>query len=192
MTRLAGPPRVKPIVRRRFAVGAKVRVLNPGISGVVIEAEDEPKQMAEYWHKVECRKQDGAAYTRREPGCNLQLVPEPMGKPRQPEPPRSITVHQYGDGARNYIDSPDHSRNYSGADAGELFQKVREFIESVSAEAEQRQLLLDRLNALEAARDTPSWPERYTQLMAVASDHITVLTFALPYFVQLAALYQGS
>jgi hypothetical protein len=62
--------------RNRFAVGAKVRVKNPGVNGVVIQAADEPAAMAEYWHTIRTAHGD-----RNEPGCNLELVPAPVTNP---------------------------------------------------------------------------------------------------------------
>jgi hypothetical protein len=59
--------------KKRFAVGAHVRITNPGINGVVIEVADEPTVMGEYWHKVRTKYGD-----KDEPGCNLELVPEPQ------------------------------------------------------------------------------------------------------------------
>jgi hypothetical protein len=59
--------------RQRFAVGAKVRVKNPGVNGVVTQCGDEPTALGEYWHMI--RTEHGE---RREPGCNLELVPTPI------------------------------------------------------------------------------------------------------------------
>jgi len=58
----------------RFAVGANVRVRNPGINGVVLELDDEPTVLGEYWHKIQTRHGE-----RKEPGCNLELIPAPAG-----------------------------------------------------------------------------------------------------------------
>ncbi len=57
--------------RKRFAVGAKVRVRIPGVNGVVKEVNDEPTALGEYWHKIET-----AHGERKEPGSNLELVPK--------------------------------------------------------------------------------------------------------------------
>jgi hypothetical protein len=59
--------------KKRFEVGAKVRVINPGMNGEVIQADDQPTVLAEYWHTVKTEHSD-----RREPGSNLQLVPRPQ------------------------------------------------------------------------------------------------------------------
>lgn len=54
--------------KKRFAVGAKVRIKNPGVNGVVTQANDYPTIWDEYWHKV--RTEQGEFH---EPGRGLQL-----------------------------------------------------------------------------------------------------------------------
>jgi hypothetical protein len=60
--------------KKRFAVGAHVRIKMPGVNGVVTQGDDVPAAMGEYWHRVETEHGE-----RREPGCNLELVPTPVG-----------------------------------------------------------------------------------------------------------------
>jgi hypothetical protein len=63
--------------KKRFAVGAHVRVKNPGVNGVVTQGDDEPTVLGEYWHAI--RTEHGE---RKEPGCNLELVPTPVTNSR--------------------------------------------------------------------------------------------------------------
>jgi pyrimidine deaminase RibD-like protein/heat shock protein HspQ len=58
--------------KRRFAVGAEVRVKLPGVNGIVTQLDTSPTVMGEYWHTV--RTEHGE---RREPGSNLELIPVP-------------------------------------------------------------------------------------------------------------------
>jgi pyrimidine deaminase RibD-like protein len=60
--------------KKRFAVGAHVRVIMPGVNGVVTFAADSPAAMGEYWHTVKTQRGE-----RRDPGCNLELIPRPIG-----------------------------------------------------------------------------------------------------------------
>jgi hypothetical protein len=60
--------------KKRFRVGAKVRVLNPGVCGVVKETSDEPESLGEYWHTIETESGE-----MKEPGCNLELIPRQQG-----------------------------------------------------------------------------------------------------------------
>jgi hypothetical protein len=71
--------------RKRFAVGEQVRVKNPGVNGVVIQSDHEPAALAEYWHTIQTEHGE-----RAEPGCNLELVPEPAtnSEPVAPRPNR--------------------------------------------------------------------------------------------------------
>ncbi|HXR98324.1 MAG TPA: hypothetical protein VN709_10835 [Terriglobales bacterium] len=61
---------------QRFAVGAKVWVRMPGVSGEVVACDDKPSTLGEYIHTVKT-----AAGERRELGCTLELLPEPIGTP---------------------------------------------------------------------------------------------------------------
>lgn len=38
---------------KRFAVGERVRVRNPGVDGIVVQISDERGALAEYWHEVD-------------------------------------------------------------------------------------------------------------------------------------------
>ena len=59
--------------KKRFAAGAEVRVIMPGMNGVVTHMDDATSVMGEYWHVV--RTEHGE---RREPGSNLELLPKPL------------------------------------------------------------------------------------------------------------------
>ena len=59
---------------KRFAIGRPVRVLNPGVDGVVTHVEAEGGALSEYWHFVQTKSGE-----RRVPGCNLELIPPPIG-----------------------------------------------------------------------------------------------------------------
>jgi hypothetical protein len=63
--------RTKSSVKKRFAIGANVRVIMPGETGFVVRLDDEPTVFGEYWHVVRTKRGE-----RREPGSNLELIPE--------------------------------------------------------------------------------------------------------------------
>lgn len=66
-------PKSRPSAEQRFAVGAEVLVKTPGITGVVMQLDYEPTVLwGEYWHTVRTERGE-----RREPGCNLELIPTP-------------------------------------------------------------------------------------------------------------------
>jgi hypothetical protein len=55
--------------KEKFKVGAKVRILMPGINGVVKQGSDELGPLGEYWHVIETKSGE-----RKEPGSNLELI----------------------------------------------------------------------------------------------------------------------
>ena len=69
--------------KKRFAVGAEVRVKLPGVNGTVIQMDASPTTFGEYWHTVRTQSGD-----RKEPGSNLELIPAPAtnAKPANPSP----------------------------------------------------------------------------------------------------------
>jgi hypothetical protein len=58
-------------LKKQFAVGTKVRVINPRVHGVVSQVDDEPTFLGEYGHKAQTDHGE-----RHEPGCNLELIPK--------------------------------------------------------------------------------------------------------------------
>ena len=46
----------------------------PGVNGVITQLDDEPTSLGEYWHTIHTEHGE-----RREPGCNLELIPTPIG-----------------------------------------------------------------------------------------------------------------
>ena len=76
----------KPSPKKRFAVGAEVRVKMPGVNGVVTHFDTAPTVMGEYWHTVRTEHGD-----RREPGSNLELVPVPAKNAKPKESLATVT-----------------------------------------------------------------------------------------------------
>jgi predicted nucleotide-binding protein len=74
ITRIGGERALKGKKLKRFAVGANVTVIMPGVNGVVTKVDDEATVFGEYWHTVHTEQGEY-----REPGGNLELVPEPIG-----------------------------------------------------------------------------------------------------------------
>lgn len=87
----------------------------------------------------------------------------------------SGNFHQSPIGVGNHISQ---SVSISAA-SSEMFDRLREEIRTRIEDVPKRSEALVRLDALEAAPDRPSKLERYTQLVGVLGDHITVLSFLL-------------
>jgi len=61
----------------------------------------------------------------------------------------------------------------------EFFAALRERIESGVSGADQKDILA-KLTALEASHGQPSFAQRYTDFMAAAANHITVIVPFIP------------
>jgi hypothetical protein len=71
--------------KKRFAVGAEVRITMSGMNGVITQLDASPTVMGEYWHVV--RTEHGE---RREPGSNLELIPTPATNAWPKETPTAV------------------------------------------------------------------------------------------------------
>ena len=78
---------VKSVPKKRFAVGAEVRVIMPGVTGIVVKFDHEPTVLGEYWHTVKTESGE-----RREPGSNIELIPEALTNPK-PEVPNNVSAY---------------------------------------------------------------------------------------------------
>ncbi len=56
--------------KNRFAVGARVLITIPGVTGLVTHLDDEPSSLGEYMHTIKTEHGE-----RRELGCSLELIP---------------------------------------------------------------------------------------------------------------------
>ena len=83
----AKKPQFRISPKKRFAVGAEVRIIMPGVNGVVTQFDSTPTVMGEYWHIVHTEYGD-----RKEPGSNLELVPVPVTNARPKEAPVTETT----------------------------------------------------------------------------------------------------
>ena len=103
---MKGQKRVSVRKKLRFAVDAKVRVKMPGVNGVITHVDDEQTVLGEYWHTIETVHGE-----RREPGCNLELIPDPATNADRRPTTLPHTVHFHGDNSRLNINSADNSTN---------------------------------------------------------------------------------
>lgn len=155
--------------KRRFAVGANIRVKMPGLNGVVIQVDDEPTVLAEYWHTIKLERGEV-----REPGSNLELIPTPQSNEM-----RSVVAqnfHFHGDNSRFNVNSTDNSINVA---SGSVFAQLRETAASIDDEAE-RDNILARIEDLENSEGSGSFLQAYQNFMASAAAHMTVFAPLLP------------
>lgn len=165
--------------KKRFAVGAKVRVKMPGVDGVVNQVDDKPTALSEYWHTVQTEHGE-----RREPGCNLELVPRPMTNSEAGATKLTQNIHLHGDNPRINVNSTDNSTNIASVSNDRLFAQMREEARSITDEAE-RKYIVARLDELQEARGSDGFLRAYQNFMASAADHMTVFAPFLPVLAQM-------
>ena len=151
---------------KRFAGGTRVHIKNPGIDGIVTFMGDERGALGEYWHVVKTAHQD-----KTEPGCNLELIPEPLGGRKAESRLITRDIHFHGANSRVNIDSIDLSNNSGVVERDHLFVQLREQAQTLPDES-AREEVLSRIDDMEAARNSGGFIESYKAFMSVASDHI--------------------
>lgn len=164
---------------KRFAIGTPVRVVMPGIDGIVIQVDEERSALSEYWHTVQTKSGE-----RREPGSILESIPPPIGVPTPRSGKLAENIHFHGPNARLNVDSIDNSANTVSISKDRVFVELREQAKFITDEA-TRANILARIDALESTHGTGGFLAAYQSFMATASNHITVFGFLLPVLTQM-------
>jgi len=168
------------VAKKRFAVGANVIVKNPGVRGVVIQIDDEPTGLWEYWHTIKTEHGE-----RREPGCNLELVPRPISDfESDGRANLAQNIHFHGDNARLNVNSIDNSTNIASVTNEQLFVRMQEAARSINDESERNEIV-GRLHELEKAHGSGGFVQAYQNFMASAANHVTVFAPFLPLLAQM-------
>jgi len=92
--------------------------------------------------------------------------------------------HVSGDNSRVSIDSVDKSVNVVFTSSEQLFQTMRARVQT-GIPADQQAVILDRLDALEKAKNDPSFAHRYSEFIAAAANHMTLLGPFIPALTEL-------
>jgi hypothetical protein len=159
-----------PQKKKRFAAGANVIIVNPGLVGVVTQVDDEPTVLWEYWHTVKTKYGDD-----REPGCNLELVPAPMTN----TPQSGHNIHLHGDHSRVNVNSIDNSTNSDSESNTVLFAKMRGQANAIENETE-REIVVARVDELEKAHGSSGFFQAYQNFIESAANHMTLFAPFLP------------
>jgi hypothetical protein len=97
--------------------------------------------------------------------------------------PKGATVtnvyHLTGPGSRVNVNSVDNSTNLTITES-QLFSKLRKEITANVQPNEKRDRILEKIEALEKEPNSRSLWDRYTELVAVAADHMTLLCPFIP------------
>jgi hypothetical protein len=113
-------------------------------------------------------------------------IEERRARPKlAPQQPHVTNVyHVSGPNARLNVQSTDQSVNQVVTTSEQVFQTLRESIQS-GIPSERQAEVLARLDALEKARNTPSFGVRYTEFIAAAANHMTVIAPFIPALTEL-------
>jgi hypothetical protein len=90
-----------------------------------------------------------------------------------------------GPNARINQNSVDASVNLVNTTSDDLFSKMRSALAEGIEDEEKRQKVLEQVNALEEAKGTPRFLERYTSFVAILADHVGLIQAFLPALMQL-------
>jgi hypothetical protein len=102
---------------------------------------------------------------------------------------RVTTINQHGHNLRVNVNSIDNSTNTVEVIEDQIFVQMREDFTAKVAGPELA-TILEKLTALEEARETPLFGRRFAELMTVAANFATILPILTPYLHPLAAMVQ--
>jgi hypothetical protein len=101
--------------------------------------------------------------------------------PKKNERPSVTTIYYVqGDHARWNVNSTDNSVNIVTKSSAEFFTTLREQIESGIPDGDERRKILEASTALEESHGKAPFAQRYTDFMAAAANHITVIVPFIP------------
>lgn len=96
-----------------------------------------------------------------------------------PDPSSPLTIHVSGINARINIGSTDNSTNSYTSNTTAIFERLREAVAD-HVPAEQRPELLNHIDRMEKAVETPNFISRYNEFIQSAANHIAVFGPMLP------------
>jgi hypothetical protein len=85
--------------------------------GIVIQADDAPSVMGEYWHRIKTERGE-----RRDPGSNLELIPEPVGG--EPTSTDTTMQHQLVEYFRSLETALDEHKQKGTASGDPVYEKI--------------------------------------------------------------------
>ena len=96
-----------------------------------------------------------------------------------------VVYNLIGPNARVNIQSSDSSTNVVSVESAVLFDNLREAIRKSSLDSTIAQQLVENANAMQSAAGTKTFGKHYKEFIAVAADHMTLITPFLPALTQL-------
>jgi len=111
-------------------------------------------------------------------------IEERRANPRMRQPTASTVYHVSGNNSRINVASTDQSVNMVATTSEQIFQTLREAIHS-GIPSEYQPDILARLGALEEAQNSTLFGVRYTEFIAAAANHMTIIGPFLPALTEL-------
>ncbi len=152
-------------VTRMIANAAKTHAFPAGMPSTAVAA---------YPHALEQNVGVSAAWVRTQ-------IDRRRLMPRKNEGPSITTIYNVqGDHARWNVNGTDNSVNIVTKSSVEFFTTLRSRIESEITGGDERRKILEALTALQEGHGKPSFARRYTDFMAAAANHISVIVPFIP------------
>ena len=82
--------------KKRFGLGAQVRIKMPGMNGEVTSLDTEPTVLGEYYHTVKTQYGE-----RRELGCNLELIPKHRSRSSYP----NVVLNRHRSASNSFVET---------------------------------------------------------------------------------------
>jgi hypothetical protein len=147
----------------------------------------QPKGSRDYWKVI-----DTEDIVKDDTFINFEVRVEKInlaGEPTRPTLKGSNTFNLHGPHSRVNIQSQDQSVNISHQTTENLFADMRQVIQTHIENEQERTLILNKLDELEAAKGTNSFLQKYQGFIASAANHISILS---PFIPALAQMLGGS
>jgi len=125
--------------------------------------------------------------------ASYQMVVRRADAPASHSRGATVIYNLTGPNARFNINSVDSSTNVVNQAPPEFFEALRLAIQSRIAAGQEQEALLAATTDLEQENGKPSFAQRYAQFMALAANHMEVLTPFIPALTQmLSGLLKGA
>lgn len=95
-----------------------------------------------------------------------------------------VVYNLTGANARVNVNSTDSSTNVANVNSSQLFEEMRAAAAGVQ-DSEQRQLLTERIDAMERSHTSGDLAQRYRDFISVAADHMSLFSPFMPALGQL-------
>jgi len=101
-------------------------------------------------------------------------------KNKQKVNPTSATYNLHGPNSRVNVNSQDFSINTVEINKDNVFQELCKIISKQISDANEKQLLIDKIKELESIKNTDNYTLKYTEFIAHAANHISIIAPFIP------------